>query len=479
MSTDGQPRHTPHPVLDGWTAVILAGGRGTRMRSALPKVLHPVAGVPMVRLVCDTVYEAGFRHIVVVAGDAEAAIIEAVGNDARVVRQQEPLGTGHAAATAREAAGEAPQVMILNADLPLLTVRTLREMASRHAKSDSVLTFLTAYLDDPTGYGRVLRRNGRIQGIVEETEVDAARRGDPEVNGGLYAARAAWLWPTLEALPPGPRGERYLTDVIARGVLEPGGVQAYQITEAAEVQQVNTRVDLSKAESMLRDRIRRRLMESGVTLVDPSSTYVDARVTVAPDTTLLPGVHLLGDTRIGGGCRIGPNAVLRDMTVGERCTIGGSTLEGSTLGDDIEVGPYCHLRLGCVLASDVHLGNYAELKASRIGAGTRIGHFSYVGDAEVGDDVNIGAGTITANYDEATKVKNRTRIGRGASIGSDTILVAPVEVGVGARTAAGAVVTHDVPDGAMVMGHPARVRSDEGGHQAGSVSPDSSPSALG
>lgn len=446
--------------FDGWAAVVLAAGSGTRMRSALPKVLHPVAGVPMVRLVADSLRAAGFPHIVVVAGAARDAIADAVGPDVRIAVQEQPLGTGHAALAARDAVGESAHVLILNADLPLLSVRTLREMSERHLASGAVLSFLTAYLDDPTGYGRVIRRNGRVDGIVEERDADAATRGEPEVNGGLYAAEAVWLWPALAALAPGVGGERYLTDLI-RAAVRDGGVHPYQVQEAAEVQQVNTRVELAKVERALRDRIRRSLMESGVTLIDPSATYVDAGVRIAADTTIFPGCHLLGETRIGTGCRIGPNAVLREMTIGDRCEIGGSTLEGSTLADGVTVGPYCHVRPGSTLERDVHLGNYAEVKASRIGARTAIGHYSYIGDADVGVDVNVGAGTITANYDG--EAKHRTRVGDGAFIGSDSVLVAPVEIGAGARTGAGAVVTHDVPAGALVVGMPARERRPKGG----------------
>jgi bifunctional UDP-N-acetylglucosamine pyrophosphorylase/glucosamine-1-phosphate N-acetyltransferase len=354
-------------------------------------------------------------------------------------------------------------VIVLNADLPLITTRTLRETAERHVVSGTVLTFTTAYLDDPTGYGRVIRRNGRIDGIVDAPEADAVTRGEPEVNACVYAAEASWLWPTLSALDAGPRGERSLTDLIGRAVSD-GGAQTYQVQEAAEVQQVNTRADLAKAEHLLRDRIRRRLMDDGVTLIDPSATYVDAGVTVGADTTIFPGTYLLGATRVGPGCRLGPNAVLRDTVLAGGCEVGGSTLEGAVIAEGVTIGPYCHLRPGAVIERDVHLGNYVEVKASRIGARTAVGHFSYVGDADVGADVNVGAGTITANYDG--QAKHRTRVGDGAFIGSDSVLVAPVEIGAGARTGAGAVVTHDVPAGALVMGVPAKERPSEGGTEA-------------
>ena len=442
--------------LDGWIAVVLAAGRGTRMRSSVPKVLHPVCGRPMVRLVLDTVREAGFRDVIVVTSAADDAVARALGDSARVAVQPEPLGTGHAALVARAAAGEAPQVMILNADVPLLTVRTLRELAQRHEQSGAVLTFLTAYLDDPTGYGRVIRRDGRVAAVVEDSETDSATRGVPEVNAGLYAASTDWLWPALEGLQPGPRGERYLTSLVGVAVERDESVRTHQVAESTEVQQVNTRAELARAEAMMRERIRRALMDGGVTLIDPATTYVDVGVRVGEDTTLLPGVHLLGDTAVGGGCRIGPNAVLRDMQVDDGCEIGGATLEGSTLAAAVSVGPYSHVRPGSRLDSGVYLGNYVEVKASAIGPRTQVGHFAYVGDAEVGADVNIGAGTVTCNFDGTDK--HCTRIGDGAFIGSDSMLIAPVEVGAGARTAAGSVVTEDVAPGTLVMGAPARVR---------------------
>lgn len=461
------PITTPLASLDAWTSVVLAAGPGTRMRSRLAKVLHPVAGVPMVRLICDLLREAGCTNIVVVAApDAREAIAEVVG-DAQVVVQEAPRGTGAAALAARDAiTGASNHVLLAHADMPLLTARTLLELAGRHVASDRVMSFLTAYLDDPRGYARIQRRNGRVQGVVQEAHLSAAMRGQPEVNAGLYAAEADWLFDTLEQLTPNEDGEVTLAELIGRAV-EHGGVEAYQVTEAAEVQQVNDRVQLAAAEAVLRERMRRRLMLAGVTLMDPPSTFIDATVEVEPDTTLAPGVHLLGRTRIGSGCRIGPNAVIRDSVLADNVTIGSSTIEEATIHEGVEIGPYCHLRPGVTLEAEVHLGNYVEVKASRIGARTHVGHFSYIGDSDLGSDVNFAAGSITANYDEATRIKSRTEIGANASIGSGTVLVAPVHVGIGARTAAGAVVTRDVPDGALVQGVPARVRPGiEGGQSA-------------
>jgi bifunctional UDP-N-acetylglucosamine pyrophosphorylase / glucosamine-1-phosphate N-acetyltransferase len=456
MTALASPMTNPVASLKGWTAVVLAAGPGTRMRSAVPKVLHPVAGIAMVRLVCDLLREAGCEDIVAVTSPGtREAVGAACGPGVELVEQAAPLGTGDAALAARNAVRPGGNLLIVHADMPLLTTRTFLEMAGRHVAVTHALTIMTAYLEDPRGYARVERRNGKVQGVVQESDLSAAMRGQPEVNAGLYAADVDWLWDHLAALPRSERGEMGLADLIEAAVRD-GGVEAYQVTEAAEVQQVNDRIGLANAERVLRDRIRRRLMLEGVTLVDPPSTFIDAGVRVAPDTTLLPGVHLLGNTTVGSGCRIGPNAVLRDMTVADRVEIDGSTLEGSTIAEGVTVGPYCHLRPGSVIGRDVHLGNYVEVKASSIGERTQVGHFSYIGDAEVGAGVNIGAGTVTVNYDGVAK--HRTVIGDGAFVGSDSLLIAPVRLGAGARTAAGAVVTSDVPDGALVMGVPARIR---------------------
>ena len=447
--------------------MILAAGRGTRMRSQLPKVLHAVAGRPMLALVCDAVRAAGVRELVVVAPDEEGEVgRHALAAGARVAVQEQPRGTADGALCARGQVGEASRVLIVDATLPLIRARTLRELADRHESADQPLTFLSAYVDDARGRGHVQRINGRVQGVIDQRDGDAAGGGEREVNVGVYAADAIWLWPALDRIEPAD-GRREMTAAIAAAAASAAGVQAHQVTESSEVQQVNDRVELARVEQSLRERERQRLMLGGVTLIDPQTTYLDIGVEVGADSTLLPGVQLLGETRVGAGCRIGPNALLRDMRVGESCEVGQSTLEGSTLADRVTVGPFCHVRSGSTIETGAHLGHSVEVKASRIGARARLGHFCYIGDADLGADVNVGAGAVTCNYDG--EHKHETRIGDGAFIGSGSMLVAPVQIGERARTAAGAVVTRDVPAGALVMGAPARVRdagaasADEGG----------------
>lgn len=444
--------------------MVLAAGHGTRMRSRTPKVLHPVAGRPMVTCVLDALAEAGFADIVVVADAASGEVARAVDGRARIAVQSGARGTAEAVLASKSATTEAARLLIVNGDLPLLEGATIAELAAYHVASSATLSLLTAVVSEPAGYGRVVRDMpgpGRVRAVIEQSEVSDATAHIDEVNVGLYAVESAWLWTAIEGLPLREGGERYLTDIVATALEQGQRVATHTCEDAAEAQQVNTRVDLARAEAVARRRILERVMLGGVTMIDPDHTYIDAGVEVGEDTVLLPGVHLVGGTRVGSGCRIGPDTMLRDMLVGDGCTIGPSTLEGSTLEPGVDIGPYCRIRPGSRLESGVHLGNFAEVKASRIGAGTAIGHFSYIGDSDIGSGVNIGAGTITVNYDG--KAKYRTVVGDDAFIGSDSLLIAPIEVGPRSSTAAGSVVTRDVPADTQVLGMPARPRPSTNG----------------
>ena len=443
----------------------MAAGQGTRMRSALPKVAHPLAGRPLVRHVIEVARAAGVADCVVVVGSGSeaAAVREAAGGGVRFAVQPQPLGTGHAVECAREAAGDADFVLIMNGDVPLVLPETLRRLmaAVEHAGDGPGLALLTAYVP-VEAYGYVELSGDRVTRIVETKDaVDVDRTAPRQINSGQYAARAAWLWSHLPKIAPAPNGERYLTHLASMAHDEGNAAVAVEATDPVEVRGINDRIQLAEAEAAMRARIRRRHMLAGVTIVDPLSTFIDVAVTIAADTTIEPNTHLQGGTSIGAHCTIGPGTLIRDSSIGDSCEIRFSVVEESTVETRVDIGPYSHLRPGSHLCDGVHIGNYAEVKASRLGRNTRMGHFSYIGDATVGDDVNIGAGTITANYDGANK--HHTTIGDGAFIGSDTMLVAPVSIGRGAGTSAGSVVTRDVPDGMMAIGSPARIRAKTDG----------------
>ena len=442
-------------TLDGWTAVILAAGQGKRMRSSLPKPLHPLAGRPMVAHVLAAAREAGFQRCVVVVGPDADAIRGALGDEVEYAVQNERLGTGHSLAQAHAGAGDARQLLVLNGDVPLVTPETLLRLVREHEEQGADVTFLTALVDDAAEYGCVERdAAGRVTGVVEAPD-RGATEGPAEINSGQYCFRPSWLWPRLEAVPKSSSGEYYLTSLIPMAVQEGAVVLPITTGDPDEVRGINDREQLAQAEAAIRRRINRRHMLAGVTLVDPAATYIDIDVRIDADTVIEPNTRLRGATAIGAACHVGPDCTVRDSTIGDRCTIVSSTVEESTLEDDIEIGPYSHLRPGAYVCAGVHIGNFAEVKNARLGHGVKMGHFSYIGDAEVGDETNIGAGTITCNFDGERK--HRTVIGKSCFIGSDTLLVAPITIGDGARTGAGSVVNKDVPAGALAVGAPARM----------------------
>ena len=343
----------------------------------------------------------------------------------------------------------------MNGDAPLTPPEAVARLMAVHEESGAAMTLLTAVDSLQGGLGRVLRgTDGAVAAIVEERDATPAQHAVAEVNGGVYAFRKDGLWDALASLQPAPNGELYLTALAAvfgaRGEL----VGAVTVDDPRDIIGVNTRADLALAEAAMRSRIRERWMREGVTLVDPSTIYIDIDVALGCDTVVQPNTHLLGATRIGERCVIGPNAVLRDSIVGDACTVVASMLEETTLESGVNVGPFSHLRPGTSVGPDTHVGNFVEVKASTLGKAVKAGHFSYIGDATVGDGVNVGAGAITANYDGVDK--HTTTIEEGAFVGSDTVLIAPVRVGKGARTGAGSVVTQDVADGGTVVGVPAK-----------------------
>ncbi len=437
-------------------AIVLAAGQGRRMRSQLPKVLHPLAGMTMLDHVLATLAGAGVEHRVVVVGHGAEKIEAALDDRSITVRQDPQLGTADAV---RVGLGRIPatvrHVIVTMGDAPLLPADLFQRLLREQAQGDTAVALLSARPDDPSGYGRLVREaDGSAKGIIEERDADAATRALGEVNAGTYCFDARWLRANIGSVPASPSGEYYLTDLI--GLAASGGRRvAVVIAPRAELAMgINDRVGLAVAERLLLTEIAHRHMRNGVTIVDPPSTFIDATVEIAQDVRIEPWTVLAGATRIGPDAVIGPHAHLRDASIGARSTVWASVVEASSVAEDVQIGPYSHVRPGCLIGPRSRIGNYAELKQATVGAGTQQHHFSYLGDAEVGDDVNIGAGAVTANFDGIAK--HRTTIGDGAFIGVDTMLRAPITIGPGARTGAGAVVTRDVPAGKTVVGMPAR-----------------------
>lgn len=453
--------------------VILAAGEGTRMRSALPKVLHQIAGKTLVEHVIALGAQVGAAEtVLVLAPDTVEQLRSRWGDRYSYAVQAERRGTGHALLQARPLLeGKVDRVLVMYGADPLLrpqsAQRLLAALDQPHVLG-AITTFRPAV---PTGYGRILRDSAQqVVGVVEERDATPAQRQINEVNQGVVAYNAAWLWPHLAELTPSPiKGEYYLTDLVGLAVAEqgPGAIVTVELDDPTEALGINDRIELAAAEAVMRARILQELMRGGVTVVDPTHTYVDAGVEVGQDTILLPGTMLRGQTRVGRNCVIGPNSVLEDTRIGDGCQVKASFMEGAVMADGSDIGPMSHVRPGSSIGPEVHLGNFAEVKGSTLHEGVKQGHFSYIGDATVGANVNIGAGTITANYGDKRAepgiLKHKTEIGANARIGSDTLLVAPVKVGADAITGAGSVVTKDVPEGAVVVGVPARVIREKPG----------------
>jgi len=425
------------------------------MRSSLPKVLHPLAGRPLLAHVLAAAAPLGSGGTVVVLGHAGERVREQIPADAAVAWQPEPLGTGDAVRyglAALPAAADA--LLVVYGDTALVRTATLRTLIDALGAAPAAL--LTARLDDPRGYGRVLRTpGGAIERLIEERELANDGRDLQEVVGGALAFRAGWLRERLPRLPRHANGEYYLTDLITWASEEGTPATALPAEDAAEALGINDRLQLAEAHRVVYERVRRSLLlDVGVSMPQPETVFVEPGVEVGQDTVLLPHTHLRGRTRVGAACVLGPGTELLDTSLGDRCRVSWSVLEGSSVGDEVQIGPYCHLRRGTRLDDGVKLGNFVEVKNSRVGQGTHAGHFSYIGDADLGRQVNVGAGTVTCNYDGARK--HRTVIEDDVFVGSDTLLIAPIRLGSGSRTGAGSVVTRDVKPGQLVVGAPAR-----------------------
>jgi bifunctional UDP-N-acetylglucosamine pyrophosphorylase/glucosamine-1-phosphate N-acetyltransferase len=370
--------------------------------------------------------------------------------------QKDQLGTGDAVASARSLLeGKADTILVIYGDMPLLRHASLDSLLALHKRSESPVTMTSFTGDKARMFGRVVRdESGHVKGIVEEAVATPEQLAVREYNVGAYCFDADWLWISLEKIPISPQGEYYLTDLVGLAVEEGYAVEANVIEDADEAVGINNRVHLATAEKIMRQRINTKWMLAGVTIVDPDRTYIEADVKIGQDTMIYPNTYLQGETVVGENCHIGPDSSVIDSSVGNNVKINASLLEKAHVEDHVTMGPYCHLREGAHLQEGVHLGNFGEVKQSVLGPGTKMGHFSYIGDAKIGANVNIGAGTITCNYDG--EKKNPTEIGDDVFLGSDTMLVAPVKIGDRSVTGAGAVVTRDVPPDTLVLGVPAK-----------------------
>ena len=449
------PAHVSSPQ-NAPAAIVLAAGQGTRMRSRIPKVLHSLAGRPMIDHVLAALAAAGVNRPVVVIGHGAEAVSQTLGDRASTVVQEPQRGTADAVRVGLDGVGRDTQrVLVTMGDVPMQPPALYAALLASLDDAATAIALVSARPPDPAGYGRIVRgADGRASAIVEEADADEATRAIGEVNAGTYGFEAAWLRDAIGRVEASATGEYYLTDLVALAAADGRAVAVVEAADPEDAMGINDRVALSVAEERLRRRINERHMRDGVTIVDPASTRIDATVEIGQDARIEPGTTLQGATVVGQDAVIGPSALVRDSRIGPRTHVWASVVEEAIVAEDVQIGPYAHLRPGAEVGARCRIGNFAEIKKSRLGAGTQQHHFSYIGDAEVGENVNIGAGSVTANFDGTAK--HRTTVGSDVKLGVDTMMVAPVTIGEGATTGAGAVVTRDVAPGKTVVGMPAR-----------------------
>ncbi len=442
------------------STIILAAGQGKRMQSELPKVLQPLAGKPLLSHVLETARRLGAEHRYIVYGHGGELVKAAYEGEAlHWVHQAQQLGTGHAAAQAIGSIPDDHTVLVLCGDVPLTSVFTLQQLVEAGSAGLAVLTVI---FDDPTGYGRILRNpGGQIEAIVEERDATPEQRLVREVNTGLIASTAANLKRWLGQLDNNnAQGEYYLTDIVGLAVAENMAVEAIEAVSADEVLGINDKVQLAEAEKIYRRTVTEELMRAGVTIIDPERIDIRGELRCGRDVVIDVNVVFEGNVELGEGVTVGPNCVIRDSSIGDASQVHANcVIENAVTGSRCQVGPFARLRPETRLADEVKVGNFVEIKKSELGFGSKVSHLTYIGDSEIGQRVNVGAGTITCNYDGANK--HRTVIGDDAFIGSGVQLVAPVTVGAGATIGAGSVITHDTPDGKLTVGR-ARQRSVDG-----------------
>lgn len=433
--------------------IILAAGKGTRMKSKLPKVLHKAAGKPMLQHVLDAARGAGAKRSIVVVGFGGGQVKEAIGGQAEFVVQSEQLGTAHAVRQAEPLLkDEKGTVVVLCGDTPLVTSGLIRRLYEGHKAAGAKATVLTAIMPDATGYGRIVRTpEGDVARIVEQKDATEEERRIREVNSGIYCFECRELFAALEKVGcHNAQGEYYLPDVLEILRMQGEKIQAVTADDYESTLGINSRAQLAGAEKILRRRKNLELMDGGVTIMDPDSTFVDADVAVGADTVIYPFTWLEGRTTVGEGCELGPNSRFSDAQIGDNVSAQFTYGHECVIDSGVTMGPYVHLRPNAHIFNDVKIGNFVEVKNSNVGTGTKLPHLQYIGDSDIGSNVNLGCGTVTVNYDG--KLKHRTKIGDNAFVGCNTSLVAPVSVGDGAYIGAGSVITRDVPAGELAIG---------------------------
>lgn len=443
--------------------VILAAGKGTRMKSALPKVLHKIGGITLIERVVRTASGLEPASITIVVGHGADQVRDSLSrqDSVRFVAQERQLGTGHALLQTRSILeGKAGTVVLLSGDVPLLRVESLQALLAAHNTAGAAATVITANMARPFGYGRIVRTNGRLTKIVEERDATPAQKALTEINSGIYAFELAPLFPALDSIgKANKQGEYYLPDLVAIHRKHSRVVETWTVESAGEIRGINSRTELAEVTSMVRQQKNEELMAAGVTLIDPATTYVDADVVVGPDTVIYPCVYLEGSTKIGAACEIHSGTRLVNSTIGDRVCIRNHTVvTDSTVESGAFLGPFAHVRPGSQVGEDAHVGNFVELKKTSMGNGAKANHLAYLGDATIGEKTNVGAGTITCNYDG--EKKHRTVIGANVFVGSNSTLVAPVTLADGSYIAAGSAVTADVPAGALAIGRARQENKD-------------------
>ena len=431
-------------------AVILAAGKGTRMKSEIPKVLHKILGQEMISYVLDALENQVEGKPVVVVGHGGDQVQEALGDRAEFVWQKEQLGTGHGVMMAREAVADSDRVIVMCGDTPLIRKETIEELVKEHDRQGNQATVLSVMMQDPHGYGRIVKENGCVVRIVEEKDANEEQRAIGEINSGMYCFETKALLSALDEIKPqNAQGEYYLTDVLS--ILHGRGekVGAHLGGDAQEIAGINDRIQLAEATGVMQERINRAWMKKGVTMVNPSCVYIGVDVILSKDVEIWPGVILEGKTVVGEATVLGPNCRLFNANIGARCRLDTAIVLDSTMQDDCLIGPFAYIRPGSQLGNKVKIGDFVEIKKTTVGQGSKLPHHSYVGDAVIGSGVNIGAGTITCNYDGVNKFK--TTIDDGVFVGSNSNLVAPVHLEKRAYVAAGSTVTEDVPEESLAV----------------------------